>query len=232
MAENENENEENENENEKVQEVIPQHLTLEEALDLATRLASDGHLPEETYIRILDSLFPAVHVKFSFTLSNIGITVDPSLAPPDAEGPIEEPSQDDDDQRECPQGIVAYTQKPKGMTPLQDVVYEIVRKHRGEENAIKVKAMERESGLPPSSEYNRQSKIRSVVRSLIMEHNVPIGSGNPEGYYMVRTMKEMKKACQHLLKPAIAKIRRAKKLSGLASHVIVQQLIMPELEKD
>lgn len=65
---------------------IPEAMSFEEAVDLATTLSPDGHLPEETYNQILNSLPPEIHVEFSLALASRGIIVLPPLAPPDAEG--------------------------------------------------------------------------------------------------------------------------------------------------
>ena len=215
----------------KVREAIPSFITFEAAIDLATRLAPDRHLPEETYNEISDAIPLEMHMKFGLVLMERGITVDLSPAPPAAEDPSEDASQDVDDQRECPQGIIAYTQKPKGMNPLEDMAYEILRNnHRGKEKSIKVRDLERECGLPPSDDSNRQTRIRGVVHDLIFKHRVPIGSSNPEGYYMVRTTKELDEACWHLLKPAISMFRRVAILKGVTLHILIKQTIMAELE--
>lgn len=68
------------------QEAIPSSLMFEEAVDLATRLAPDGHLPEELYEGLLAAIPPEMHVEFSLALASRGIIVVPPLAPPDAEG--------------------------------------------------------------------------------------------------------------------------------------------------
>ena len=216
----------------KVREAIPSFITFEAAIDLATRLAPDRHLPEETYNDISDAIPLEMHMKFGLVLMERGITVDLSPAPPAAEAPSEAAiGQDDDDQRECPQGIIAYTQKPKGMTPLEDTAYEVLRECRGHEKAIKVKDLERRCGLPPSLESNRQTKIRSVVRDLTWKHRVPIGTSNPDGYYMIRTVKEMDDTRRHFIKPAISMFRRVAIITGVAPHILIKQLVMPELEK-
>jgi hypothetical protein len=66
--------------------VIPDMLLFEEAVELATNLAPDGHLPENIYNDIIDRLAPESHVEFSLALASCGVIVVPPMAPPDAEG--------------------------------------------------------------------------------------------------------------------------------------------------
>ncbi len=217
-----------ENENEKVREAIPSQMTFEEAVEMAVRLAQDGHLPEETCDDIMGAIPFEMHIKFGMALNERNIIVDLMPAPSVAEDPIEE---DVDPDSECPQGVIAYTQKPKNMTPLQDAAYEVLRNHRGKENAIRVRDLEYKIGLPPSDAYNRQSRVRGIVKQLVERHCVPIGSANPDGYYLIRTMGEMDETCRMLLKPAISMIRRMARLKGVAPHILIKQLVMAELEK-
>jgi hypothetical protein len=131
-----------------------------------------------------------------------------------------------------PQGIVAYTQEPKNLDEDEQAVWNVLKHQVGKENSIKVRDLERKSGLPHSDDKNRQTRVRGIVQRLILKHYVPIGSSNPKGYYIIKTKEEMEEACRFLLAPALKMIKRVARIKRVASHILMKQIIMEEMENE
>lgn len=83
-------------------------------------------------------------------------------------------------------------------------VYGIIRHHKGRANAISVGAIATHTGIG-------ERTVRSIVKHLIEDHRVRIGSalGRPSGYYIIETLEETEQNERTLRSLAISTLRHA-----------------------
>jgi len=97
---------------------------------------------------------------------------------------------------------------PKKMTYLEETILNILQAHQGKDNPITVQELE-EMTLASSR------KIRKIVASLVIHHNIPIASSvhYPYGFYLI-TDKDEALACLRQYWSRVKEVaNRAKRLS-------------------
>ncbi len=97
-------------------------------------------------------------------------------------------------------------------------VWEIIERHQGRENAIKVDALAWQTGI-------EGVRIREIVSHLVKEHGKLIGSstGNPPGFYIISDKTELEKQIRSLRHRGIMCLVRAAALSKTSLEEIFKQ---------
>lgn len=105
------------------------------------------------------------------------------------------------------------------MTNEERTVFRLLRSGRA--SALSVKAIEIETGLDGKS-------VRKIVRDLIMEHGILIGSsvGDPPGYYLPETPDEAITATKTLRHRGVAILARAARLQRCSIELVFGQALL------
>jgi len=114
----------------------------------------------------------------------------------------------------------------------EQIVFDEIDNHRGRDFAISVPILTRCVQIRLGESIS-EVKIREIVRTLIVEHGMPIGSAtnHPPGYYIITDAKELKEAIRSL-KGRIYKLSiRAKRLEDYDRRNFVGQLELELPEK-
>lgn len=111
----------------------------------------------------------------------------------------------------------------QGLSREEDAVYGRLRS--GRNNAVSVKALEGATGMG-------DVEIRQIIRRLIMEHGLLIGSSvsDPPGYYIPETAEEAITATKSLRHRGIMILMRAAKLQRCSVELVFNQARL-ELEE-
>lgn len=106
----------------------------------------------------------------------------------------------------------------QGLTDEEFSVWQIIERHKGRENAVKVDSVAWQARL-------NGKEVREIVNHLIMEHGKLIGSvtGTPPGYYIITNTEELKKHIKSLRHRGIAILSRAAALSKTSIEDIFGQ---------
>jgi len=106
----------------------------------------------------------------------------------------------------------------QGLADEEFRVWEVVRRHRGPESAIKVSDLAWRTGL-------KDQRVRELVSDLVVKHGKLIGSrtGNPPGYYIITDRRELEEHVRSLRHRGIACLVRAAALSRQSIEDIFRQ---------
>ncbi len=101
----------------------------------------------------------------------------------------------------------------------EQAVMKILRKHRGRESAVKVNRIVQLTGI-------NERQVRDIVKHLIHEHRVPVGSSTkkPYGYYWIETADEAFENYEALRRRGISVLARAAKVKGVTLPELLGQL--------
>lgn len=101
--------------------------------------------------------------------------------------------------------LLAYqpeTDPLDGMTEEQRQVFALIESRKGKANALPVAAITRATGIA-------DRRARDVVKSLVEEHHIPIGSCTA-GFYIAETEEEILEVYHTFLSWAFSVLNRAK----------------------
>ncbi|MDZ4042895.1 MAG: hypothetical protein U1D96_05295 [Eubacteriales bacterium] len=115
------------------------------------------------------------------------------------------------------------------MTPEEDRIAKIIFKHRGRSNPVQVTVLSYKTGID-------QRKVREIVKGLIEDHLLPIGStsSKPAGYYVITDPRELRLVRRSLIRRAVSILNRAKAYDrgGWVSEMAGQLTMRLEADRD
>lgn len=106
----------------------------------------------------------------------------------------------------------------QGLADEEFRVWQVVRRQRSPENAIKVADLAWRTGL-------KDQQVREIVSNLVVKHGKLIGSrtGNPPGFYIITNPEELREHVRSLRHRGIACLVRAAALSRQSIEDIFSQ---------
>ena len=105
------------------------------------------------------------------------------------------------------------------MTDEERSVMNILRSHRGRDNAIKAPRLAQAAEITPR-------QLRSAIGHLIEFHHVRIGSTTkkPYGYFIIETYEDAQEACEQLRHRAMSCLKRMSILKRMTMRELMGQM--------
>lgn len=109
---------------------------------------------------------------------------------------------------------------------IKENVVEVLKKHRGKENAIKSKVLfclATGEAIIPAKAQSQTRVIRSVIRELREKRELPVMSGD-KGYWIAESDEELRDYVERSLIEAKRMMKLGSQLSGIPVDRMVEQL--------
>jgi len=103
------------------------------------------------------------------------------------------------------------------LTEEEFSVFAVLRRRKGKERAIGKKELAKILGMD-------ERMVRRVIKALIEEHGVPVGSDYVRGYFIVAAPEEVEETYQTLKNHALSILKRAAVLKRISLKRLLGQL--------
>lgn len=104
----------------------------------------------------------------------------------------------------------------QNFTHEEQLVFNEIGNHQGRDFAISVPVLTERVNIRLSSYSLSEIQIRKIVRALIVQHGIPIGSAThpPAGYYIITDSEEIRDVVKSLRQRGLKILKRASKLES------------------